>query len=112
MSEAKEFFQNIGSKMNQVKEQTPEVFESFMGMFGKVMAAGTITVLEKELIALGIAVSAKCPPCIKMHVKKCLDAGATKQQILEAAGVAVMMGGGPAFMHIAEVMEALEALGK
>ena len=112
MSEAKEFFQNISKRMNQAKEQAPAIFEGFTGMFSKVMAAGTITVLEKELIALGIAVSAKCPPCIRMHTKKCLDVGATKQQILEAAGVAVMMGGGPAFMHIAEIMEAFEALGK
>lgn len=112
MSEAKEFFQNIGPRMNQMKEQLPGTFEGFMGLFSKAMAAGSITVLEKELIALGIAVSAKCPPCIRMHVKKCLDAGATREQILEAAGVAVMMGGGPAFMHLAEVLEALEALGK
>ena len=112
MSEAKEFFQNISQRMNQAREHIPAVFEGFTGMFSKTMAAGTITVLEKELIALAIAVSAKCPPCIRMHVKKCFSAGATKQQILEAAGVAVMMGGGPAFMHIAEVMEAIEALEK
>ena len=112
MSEAKEFFQNVAQRMNQAKEHIPAVFEGFTVMFSKAMAAGTITVLEKELIALAIAVSAKCPPCIRMHVKKCFGAGATKQQILEAAGVAVMMGGGPAFMHIAEVMEAIEALEK
>jgi AhpD family alkylhydroperoxidase len=112
MSEAKEFFSSIGQKMNQVKEQLPQAFGGFMGLFGNVMAEGTISVLEKELIALGIGISAKCPPCIRMHVKKCIDAGATREQILEAASVAVMMGGGPAFMHVTEVIEALDALGK
>jgi alkylhydroperoxidase/carboxymuconolactone decarboxylase family protein YurZ len=46
------------------------------------------------------------------HVKKCLEAGASKEQILEAAAVAVVMGGGPAYMYVPEVIEALEALGK
>ena len=112
MSEAKEFFRKIGPKMNYMKEQVPETLDGFMGLFGKVMADGTISVLEKEMIALGIGISAKCAPCIRMHVKKCLDAGATREQILEVAGVAVMMGGGPAFMHTVEVIEALEALGR
>ena len=112
MSEAKEFFSSIGQKMNQVKEQAPQAFGGFSKLFANVMAEGTISVLEKEMIALGIAVSAKCAPCIRAHVKKCIDAGATREQILEAASVAVMMGGGPAFMHLVEVIEALDALGK
>jgi len=37
-------------------------------------------------------------------------AGATRKEILEAAGVAVLMGGGPAFTHVAEVIKALDAL--
>lgn len=112
MSEAKEFFSSIGQKMNQIKEQAPQAFGGFTKLFSNVMAEGTISVLEKEMIALGIGISAKCAPCIRAHVKKCIDAGATREQVLEVASVAVMMGGGPAFMHITEVIEALDALGK
>jgi alkylhydroperoxidase/carboxymuconolactone decarboxylase family protein YurZ len=43
-------------------------------------------------------------------VQKCLDAGATRQQILEAASVAVMMGGGPAYTHIPIVADTLDEL--
>jgi alkylhydroperoxidase/carboxymuconolactone decarboxylase family protein YurZ len=43
-------------------------------------------------------------------VKKCLDAGATREEILESAGVAVMMGGGPAYTHIPMVIESLDEL--
>ena len=32
--------------------------------------------------------------------------------IIFVAAVAVVMGGGPAYMHVPEVIEALEALGK
>ena len=64
----------------------------------------------EELIALAIGVTQRCTPCIRLHVQKCLQAGATGEQILEAASVAVMMGGGPAYTHIPVVMSALEAL--
>ena len=44
------------------------------------------------------------------HVKKCLDLGATKEEILDAASVAVMMQGGPSFTYLPKVLQALEAL--
>lgn len=93
-----------------MREQAPDMMNGFGGLFSKVMGEGSITVLEKELIAVAIGVAIQCQPCIKLHVKKCLDTGATKEQILEAASVAVMMSGGPAYTHIPEVIETLETL--
>ena len=109
-NEAKEFFEKFAIDMAKMKEQIPDTINGFGGMFGKIMKDGAISLKEKEFVALGIAVALHCPPCIRAHVQKCLDAGATKQQILEAASVAVLMGGGPAYTHIPVVMETLEAL--
>jgi AhpD family alkylhydroperoxidase len=68
------------------------------------------SVRQRELIALGIAVAIHCEPCIEAHVEKCLKAGATGQEIMEAAGVGVLMGGGPAYMYSALAAAALERL--
>jgi AhpD family alkylhydroperoxidase len=86
------------------------MMQGFGGLFSKVMKDGAITTLEKEFIALGIGVATHCPPCIIAHVKKCLEAGATRQQVLEAASVAVVMGGGPAYTHVQMVIEILDDL--
>jgi len=40
-----------------------------------------------------------------------MKAGASKEEILEAATVAILMGGGPALTYIAEVRKALEEFG-
>lgn len=112
MSDAKEFYAKISGQMEKMKKDTPAVVTGFGALFSRVMTEGAIPLREKELIALGIAVAIQCPPCIRAHVKKCLDTGADRTQILEAASVAVVMSGGPAYMHIAEVIEALEVLGK
>lgn len=111
-NEAKEFFEKFKNDISRMKEQTPDTVNGFAALFGKVMKDGALSVLEKELVALGIGVAQRCVPCIRLHVQKCLDAGATREQILEAASVAVMMAGGPAYTHIPIVMDALEVLEK
>jgi AhpD family alkylhydroperoxidase len=79
-------------------------------MFMKIMQDGAVPLKTKELIAVSIGVATKCEPCIKLHVQKCLDLGLSQQEILEAASVAVMMGGGPAWTHMPVVLEAIEQL--
>jgi len=109
-TETKEFFEQFKKDMVKMQKQIPDTVSGFSGLFEKVMKEGALTVREKELIALGIGVTQRCAPCIRLHVQKSLAAGATKEQILEAASVAVTMGGGPAFTHIPVVMRALESL--
>ena len=109
--DAKEFFEKFAKAAAAVKEQTPDMINGFAGLFAKTMAEGALSVKEKEFAAVGIAVALRCEPCIRLHVKKCLEAGATPEQVLEAASVAVMMGGGPAYTHVPIVIDTLEALG-
>ena len=109
-NEIKEFFENYRNDVAKMKEQTPDLVNAFAGLFTKVMKNGALSVMQKELIALGIGVTQHCAPCIRLHVQKALEAGVTKEQVLEAAAVAVVMGGGPAYTHIPIVINTLEAL--
>lgn len=107
--EVKEFYAKFETDTEKMKKLAPGMMTGFGGMFQKIMGEGKLTVREKELIALGIAMGIQCKPCIYLHVKKCLGAGATPEEIIEAAQVAVMMAGGPGFTHMPEVIDALEA---
>ena len=108
--EVKQFLSEFGKSMEQMKEQSPDMLTGFGGLFAKVMKAGALEVKQKELIALGIAVAQRCGPCINLHTQKCLQAGAKREEILEAAAVAVMMQGGPAYTHVPMVIKALDEL--
>jgi len=77
-SNAKEFFEKFKNDLAKMKEQAPDAVNGFSGLFAKVMKDGVLSLREKELIALGIGVTQRCEPCIRLHVQKCLDAGATK----------------------------------
>ena len=108
--ETKQFIADFGKAVEQMKAQTPEVVNGFVGMFAKIMKAGALDVKQKELIALAVGLAVRCKPCIILHVQKALQAGATREEILEAVGVTVMMGGGPTYTHVPEVLRALDDL--
>jgi AhpD family alkylhydroperoxidase len=62
------------------------------------------------LVALGIGLAMRCDPCVYAHVQKARHAGASREQIIETAGVAVMMQGGPAYTYLPKLVDALDAL--
>jgi AhpD family alkylhydroperoxidase len=107
---AKQFFEEWKVDQANMKERTPGMMKAFGGLFQETMKEGALSVREKELMALAIGLAVRCAPCINLHVEKCLKAGATREQILEAAGVAVMMQGGPSYTHVPLVIRALDHL--
>ncbi len=90
-------------------EKYPEIASSFTTLMGSVIQDGKLKSKEKELIAVGIAVGLRCLPCIHAHTKSALNMGATEEEIMEAASVAILMAGGPGMAHVIEVMKAIEA---
>ncbi len=110
--DVKLFFEKYKRDMGQLTAQAPDMLKGFNALFTGVMKDGAISLKHKELIALALGVAVRCAPCINLHVKKCLDAGATRAEIIEAATVAVVMQGGPSFTYMPYVLDALEALGK
>jgi AhpD family alkylhydroperoxidase len=112
--DASAFYESWPGKMSTMKT-TPgggEIGKAFGPFFQGLMtdgsAEGGLSVKHKELIALSIGVASRCEPCIYAHVEKCLKAGATPREVMDASGVAVMMGGGPAYTYTPVVATALK----
>lgn len=87
--------------------QLPGPMAGFATLHATALASGALTTKVKELIALGIAIAVHCDGCISYHIHDALKAGASKDEILETIGVAVLMGGGPSMVYGAEAFEAL-----
>jgi len=110
---AKEVLKDFQVDMPKLARAIPEVAADFTKkLMPDVLKDGALSTKEKELIALGIAVCARCDYCIAIHVKKCLEAGTTKAEMAEACGVAILMGGGPALTYAAFAARAVEELGE
>lgn len=104
---AQDFYATWPQKMNAMKARAPEIGKAFGPFFQGLMKDAALTAQSKELIAIGIAVATRCESCIYTHVEKALKLGATPAEIMEAAGVAVVMGGGPAYTYVPVVDAAL-----
>jgi 4-carboxymuconolactone decarboxylase len=75
----------------------------------EALAAGALRPATKELIAFAVAVALPEDRLIPVHVHDALAAGATEEELLEAAGVAVLMGGATAAVRASEVLDVIAA---
>ena len=73
----------------------PEVMRGYADLSKASMAEGELSVATKELLAMVISITRECDGCIVAHTRGAARAGATRQQVAEAIGVAIMMNGGP-----------------
>ncbi len=96
-----DFFELMG-------KEHPDKMQAFHNFMQQVEKPGALDKKTKELIAISLSVKSQCAYCIDFHVKKALSMGITKQEIMEAAWVAVLMGGGPSFMYMQEVIKACD----
>lgn len=99
---------HINEYMSKFGESQSSTMQAFMALHKAGHEDGALSSKVKELIALSIAVASRCDGCICFHTHDALQAGATSEEIHEALGVAVLMGGGPALMYATHVVEAIE----
>lgn len=98
---------HIQGQMTALSEMAPDTMQGFGALHKAATAPGALDTKTKELIALAIAVSARCDGCIAFHTNDSLKAGASRNEIVDALGVAVMMGGGPAVIYATHVLDAV-----
>ena len=78
----------------------------------EVYKDGALSTKVKRLIALGIALRDGVTNCILGQTKRCLDAGATRDELLETLAVEVAMSGTTGVAESLRVIKFLDELGK
>lgn len=94
----------------EFRQTHPKAGKGFTDLHHGTMGDGSLTPREKELVALGIGISKQCVDCIGFHMQSAIKAGATRDDIADTIGVAMMMGGGPAYMYGVKALEAYDQL--
>ncbi|MGI9331673.1 MAG: carboxymuconolactone decarboxylase family protein [Gammaproteobacteria bacterium] len=86
----------------------PDLMHAFWGVHKAAVAAGALDTKTKELIALAISVASRCDDCIAHHTSDALKAGATREEIADALGVAILMSGGTGVVYATHAIQAVE----
>lgn len=95
-------------KADAYYRERSDVYRSFLDMEEKAFADGALSKMQKELIATGISVVINCESCMEWHIGQALANGATKEQVIEAIGVGIEMGGGPSTVSARFAKDVLE----
>jgi AhpD family alkylhydroperoxidase len=103
-----EIYSHISDLMGEYGKQAPNTMGGFTQLHKATAAGGALSAKIKELIALSISIAICCEGCIAFHVHDALKAGATKAEIVDAIGVAIMLGGGPAMVYGVQTLNAVE----
>ncbi len=97
---------NVREKLNsfvnglqEISKTNGNAVESFMNLLGSVYEPKALDLKTKELMSVAIGIYNRCEYCIVYHSYKAFEAGASKEEILEAAMVAVAFAGGPAMAY-------------
>jgi AhpD family alkylhydroperoxidase len=101
-------FNELSSQITALADAAPETMAGFGAMHEASAGDGALDGKTKELLALAIGIAVHCDGCIAYHAHDAIQAGATREEIVETIGVAVMMGGGPSVVYGSEALEAAD----
>lgn len=90
----------MGDPLEALSRELPDVVNAFHELHGTVTADGSLSARTKQLIIIGISVALGCEPCLRRHIPIAIEMGISREEIIEASGVAILMAGGPAAANI------------
>jgi len=110
MSGIKEF-NDYREKMNEkILAEDNIVLKRFFSLDGAAYKEGALSGKTKELLGLVASMVLRCDDCIKYHLGKCHNLGATTEEIFELFSIANLVGGSICIPHTRRAVEYWEEL--
>ena len=86
--------------LRELKTLAPEEFKGFVALDSIVgREGGAIPRKYRELMAIAIACTTQCPYCLDVHTRNAKKAGATREEVAEAAFLAAALRAGASVTH-------------
>jgi len=86
---------HVPKLLEMIQETDPEMFETISNLDKVILKDGAISEKNKRLIAMCMTAQMQCESCVDVHAKAAMYHGATKEEVMEALFVAMLVGGAP-----------------
>lgn len=110
MLDWKQYQKQLAANIAEIGRVNHEIVRGYAGLSEAGAKTGVLDAKTRELIALAVAVTRQCDGCITVHTDAAIKAGATREQIIEALGVAVAVNAGAALVYSSRVVDAYATL--
>jgi AhpD family alkylhydroperoxidase len=104
-----EYQKQIGAQLSQFMKLTPDSVRGYQTLSAANAKDSKLGAKVRELISLAVAVTTHCDGCITVHTDNALKSGATREEIVEALGVAMATNTGAALIYSLRTLDAVDA---
>ncbi len=96
LAQYKKAYGKVPEWAETVSQIMPELLEPWLKIRSLVIADRVLPRKTKELILLGINLVRRYPSGMETHLRGAMDAGATKEEIMEVVATAILSSAAPA----------------
>lgn len=107
-----EYSAGLRARGKELSSLHPELIKGYGALARGAATTKHLDAKMRELISLAVAVTTRCEGCIDAHARKAKAAGATKEEIAEALGVAIALNAGAALTYSLHVLDAVDGTGQ
>jgi AhpD family alkylhydroperoxidase len=98
----------VNAAVREISAANPELVKAYAGLSHANAKSTHIDAKTRELVALAVAVTLRCDGCINAHTDAAIKAGASKEEIVDALGVAIMVNAGATMVYSARTLDAYD----
>jgi AhpD family alkylhydroperoxidase len=99
----------VAAGVGAIGKLSPDTVKGYVQLGQAGEKTGHFDTKTRELMALAVAITLRCDGCIATHTAAALKAGATKEELAEALGVAVSVNAGAALVYATRTLDAFAA---
>jgi AhpD family alkylhydroperoxidase len=103
------YLKQTNATIAEIAATSPDIVRGYRVISDAGRKTGKLDAKTRELIALGVAVTRQCDGCINAHTQAAITAGATKEELIEALGVAITVNAGAALVYSARTLDSFKA---
>ena len=106
MGEILDRFRSERERLNELVLASDDLnLKRFFALDNAVYREGALSVKMKELLGLTASTVLRCNDCIRYHVDQCFEAGVTREELDEALGIALIVGGSITIPHLRQAVD-------
>lgn len=104
-------FDDYRSRMNErILEDNNKIVKRIFNLDTNAYMPGALDVKTKELLGLVASAVLRCDDCVKYHLESCHKEGLVREEVMEALGIATLVGGTIVIPHLRRAYEFWDAL--
>ena len=106
MGQALEEFNAYRKRMNErLLQEDQKILKRVFNLDTNAYLEGHLPVKTKELLGLGNSLVLRCDDCVKYHLQTCYKLGISKEEVIEAMSISLVIGGTIVIPHLRRAVE-------